>query len=852
MSSDLFTSVVSTSWRSWKRSRRTLSTACAVSVVALSALSTGTVAASSVGSQSSAARLISTPANPSHVVLLRSRVVRPGFAAAARCDDLWISSAGGAWATGSNWSTGSAPTSSQHACITKSLSAPVEVSGSATIGGLTLGGPSGHAELDFNSGTFTIGGSSTIADTGLMTSHGWGVKIVQTGTLTNDGVIEPGGAGIEFVGNLTNAADGLILGAAGTNLFFDGPGTLTNDGEFSLPAGFTFASPHGGGTGAKFVNAGTIQNDTSPGVGLTLGAGTTFQETTGTVTGSAPVIDGGELDLAGTGASRFQLLGAASISGTVAAGQTLLLASHGVTTTGSLTNRGTITTMQGSSYLVVPAGDTLTNDGSIMVPPGLSFAMVGNLLNASTGRIDLESNGGYNGVFQMNGAFTLTNRGTIIISAYSNLTTQGPNSSAGTIYNAGGTIENGGTVTAADGGTFIEGAGTTTGYPVSITSGSLKLQGSGASQFVVTQENTSGTTTGNIAAGQGVRALGMNATGSFTNNGTLIAGHVFLPAGDTLANKGTISVNQGQLLLRGNLDNTASGVIGEQGNISLRAVNTTFTNEGTVYLLISGSSIALGACDCEPDNNKFINSGKIYLGVVPNSLQWGGVSLSGNINEGKSETVNLGGQFVPVPVGEPPAPPASPATMIYDITGSPGKPPSWTLTCPGTAADGWTLDCNGYAKLADPSNSSLIPTRISIQGSGDKVTGGWTSTYGQPVTLTAAISAQSGPAPTGMVTFFAHTQPAAGGNPALVDSDALGTAPLSTSSGVTTATLKLQNLQPGIYQLQALYVGNATDLPASSYPYINQNVNQSTTTTTLAASPASSVFGKPRDPHRTG
>jgi hypothetical protein len=728
-------------------------------------------------------------------------------------------------------------------CIRKSLSAAVVLDGSATIAGLTLGGPSGHAELDFHSGTFTILGSSTIADTGLLSSQDWGVKIVQTGTLTNNGMIEPGGGGIDFAGNLTNAADGLIFLAS--NLFFDGPGTLLNEGEFSVPAGPTFAMPHGGGTNATFVNAGSLQNDTTPGNGsFTVGAGATFKETTGTTTGAAPIIDGSVLDLAGAGASQFDLLGNVSLSGNVAAAQTLFLQAK-VTTSGSLTNRGIITELHNSSTVTVPTGDELTNDGSIVVPPGLSFAMTGNLLNAQSGRIDLTHGSGYSGSFEMNGPYTLTNKGTIVVSYYSGLTTQGPNSSAGTIYNAGGTIENDGSVTIGNGGTFIEGGGTTTGHPVWVTSGSLKLQGSGASEFVVAQQFTPGTTTGNIAPRQIVHVLGMVATGSFTNYGTLVAGHVFLPAGDTLTNKGSIGVDQGQLQLHGNLDNSAGGVIGEQGNISLAAVNTKFTNEGTLYLFFSGGSIGLG-CGCGPnDRNQFINTGKIYFGVGPNSTAWGGVTLAANINEGNSETVDLGGVFVPVPLGEPPAPPASPATLGYDITASStGNPPQWTLTCPGSGADGWILSCNGMGELTDPSNTSLTPTEVSVKGSGTTVTGGWASTYGQPVSLTATVSAQSGPAPTGMVTFVAYTQPA--NNPVIVPQDMLGMAPLSTSGGVTTATLKLNNLQPGEYQLAAFYAGNTKDLPASASfnPYINQNVSQSTTTTTLTTTPASAVFGR--------
>jgi len=132
-----------------------------------------------------------------------------------------------------------------------------------------------------------------------------------------------------------------------------------------------------------------------------------------------------------------------------------------------------------------------------------------------------------------------------------------------------------------------------------------------------------------------------------------------------------------------------------------------------------------------------------------------------------------------------------------------------------------------------------------MQGSGTVVGSGWSSTYGQTVTLTATISAQNGVAPTGNVTFFSHIQPSAGTNPAQVRSDILGTAPLSTNGRVTRATLRLKNLQPGQYQIQAFYPGSTTDLPSnSSYnPYTNQTVVQSSTMTTLTTSATSPALG---------
>ncbi len=760
-----------------------------------------------------------------------------GNAAAAGCGDSWNNSAGGAWATGANWSTGAPPTSSQSACITIALSGPVVLSSSTSVGSLTLGGSSGTDELEFNGGqTMTIGGSSTIADTGLLTNENGTLTIDQTGTLTNEGVIIPASGGLAFVGNLTNAADGLIM-ASSAELAFGGPGKLTNDGVLSLSGNAALVAPHNGGSGATIINGGTIQNtSTTP---STIGAGATLEETAGTTVGTPVQIDGGTLQLNGNGAAQFELTGDSTLHGNVAKAQTLYLNSADVVTTGSVTNSGTITDAGFGVTLTVPSGDTLTNDGSISASP--TFNMAGNLVNAASGRIAVLDS------FVVYGPVTLTNEGTISVSPGADLHFNASSESGpfGTIDNAGGTIQNGGEVGVSSGQTFDEGAGATTGNLISLSGGgALNLQGSGASQFV-DDGTASGTISGNIAANQVVKGS-LYPTGSFTNNGTLIMGAVHMPTGDTLTNDGTIDINNGGTQMFGNLDNTASGVIGEQGSISLQAADTTFTNAGTIYLLFSGGLIALDGCDCGADNNQFINTGTLYVGVAPNSSQWGGQTLASSIGETQSETVDLGGTIVPVPVNEPPPPPTPPNTLTYGITGNPGKPPAWTLTCGAAIGGGWALNCTNQAELIQTSNTSAIPTEISVKGSGTcNGSGACSSTYGQTVTLTATISAQSGAAPTGNVTFFTNVEPQAGTNPTLVPGDVLGTAPLSTSGGVTTATLTLNDLPPTFYEIEAVYPGNASDLAASSeLSDLTQEVSQATTTTKLTDSPGSPVFGK--------
>ena len=219
------------------------------------------------------------------------------------------------WETGANWSTNAPPTSGQHACITIALSAPVSLGSSPTIAGLTLGGSSGSAELTGN-GTLTLGGDSSIADTGVLAVGSGRITIHQTGTLTNDGKILPASSGFELVGNLMNAADGLILDNS-AGFYLDGPGTFTNDGELSFTGSGALTSPFNGGPAATVVNAGAIENTSSS--HSSIGAGATLEETSGVTTGTPVQINGGTLDLEGSGNSSYQLVGTSTLTGTVAA-----------------------------------------------------------------------------------------------------------------------------------------------------------------------------------------------------------------------------------------------------------------------------------------------------------------------------------------------------------------------------------------------------------------------------------------------------------------------------------------------------------------------------------------------------
>jgi Bacterial Ig-like domain (group 3) len=141
---------------------------------------------------------------------------------------------------------------------------------------------------------------------------------------------------------------------------------------------------------------------------------------------------------------------------------------------------------------------------------------------------------------------------------------------------------------------------------------------------------------------------------------------------------------------------------------------------------------------------------------------------------------------------------------------------------------------------------------LSVTGSGTPDGGsGWESSYGQPVTFTATVSAQNGSTPTGTVAFFGSVGLPAGSNPA-VHPDLLGTARLSTKDGIATARLTMSRLPPGLYQLLALYYGDAGHLAANtSYgapggpTYGDQEVAQDKTAVTLSSSRDTAVVGAP-------
>ena len=196
-----------------------------------------------------------------------------------------------------------------------------------------------------------------------------------------------------------------------------------------------------------------------------------------------------------------------------------------------------------------------------------------------------------------------------------------------------------------------------------------------------------------------------------------------------------------------------------------------------------------------------------------------------------------------------PLPPVSPTSSWYQFINAPGTipPPVWTLGCGfSVAQSNWGGSCSNAqgGLLTIGSNTSLDPTITTVVGSGScNGQNTCSSTYGQPVTVTATVSSQYGPAPTGTVTLLAEQTHTA--TPDETVPYVLGTVPLSTTAGVTTGSVTTQ-LPPGQIQLSAIYDGDASSLMSAAMfqPFVVQNVAQPTTAVQLGAS-SSPVFGAP-------
>jgi fibronectin-binding autotransporter adhesin len=533
--------------------------------------------------------------------------------AAGGCTDSWTNTAGGEWFTGSNWSTGAPPTSTEEACITANGTYTVTMTQTSTTGtvvlrSLTIGGESGTQTLVFGSScslNAVLNASSGVDNTAngaivLTNGEGCGTSVTLTAPLINAGTVttEPAhGGNRQLRGGITNTGTLAINANTAYNL---PSATLTNEGKIAIAEGIHLTVSEK----ASVTNS-AGGNVASTGSGyLYVSGGGTFTEGAGTTSGSQPVIvDKSALAyLPGGGASQIALRGTSSLSGSSSAGQNLSLQStcseHAVVSAPTgFANGGNMTLTNGdgcgdNATLEITTG-ALTNTGKIVSDPnhGGLRQFQGNVVNK--GILAVNANTSFNDATSS----TLTNEGAIDVAEGKQLTLATGNAF---VNGAGGSIVagSGGYVLAGSGSAFTEGAGTTSGLePVIVDDATLDYTGSGASAIALRGTSS---LAGNIAAEQALTLQStcsehaiVSAAESFTNAGTIT-----LTNGDGCGNNETLTISSGTLTNSGKiitqpLHGGTRNLVGNLTNTGTITLNATTAYPGAGALLLNEGTINL-------------------------------------------------------------------------------------------------------------------------------------------------------------------------------------------------------------------------------------------------------------------
>jgi Bacterial Ig-like domain (group 3) len=723
------------------------------------------------------------------------------------------------------------------------------VTGSLTnVGTLTY---SGSTQLEWDAaGTFTNKGTLNLAAATTF-------ALANGGTLTNSGVIADSIAGDGFALNggstLTNQQSGMFDFQADSSFGFSStPGTLDNLGTVKKTAGTGTSALNvvfNNENGVIAATSGTISVDSAAGGAISGGTFNIGQGATLDLTGGATVSYSGSYT--GTGLGTVSLnsgtLGIGSGGATFDFNPGLFQWTGGTinTSTGNLTNTGTISLAGASGASEVLEGSgVLTNQGTIN-QTGLAFLDIDSpaTLDNTTGTFDFQAD---SGISEDQTGGTFTNGGSLEKTA-------GTGSS---IVNNGITFSNTGTVSVQSGtlnledggqsiisgtlaaGTWTVAAGTTLDLGGSITTlaTTVTLQGPGAVFSALAPLNTIST------AGD----LDIAGGGSFTTAGNL-------------DNAGTISLGPGALTVTGGYTQASTGTFDEGiGGITPATqfgqinVTSAATLNGTLDIRLLNSfepsleqTFAIVSSHSESGKFSTVTTPTISTSVTfqPPSYAAAGVSLATIKNSSTTVTSSVN----PATVGQ---------SITFTATVQAIAPQTGTPTGQVTFMDGTTalqtVTLAGGTAVYKTSSLALGPHSITVDYSGDPNFAASDSSVlnqavlyesqttlssslnpsvsGQSVTLTATVSSKvSGVGtPAGSVTFM------------------LGSTPLQTvtlSNG--TATYPTTSLKTGMASLTAVYSGN-NSFATSTSNTVSQTVNQDTCTAAGSASstPSPPVVGQ--------
>jgi uncharacterized repeat protein (TIGR01451 family) len=346
----------------------------------------------------------------------------------------WINAAGGNWNTGTNWSTGLVPSAADNVAIDAAGTYTVNLDVNPSFNSLIVGGgATGTQTLDLGAGhTTNFPNASTVATNGVLT--------FSNGTLTGAGGLTVNGtmnwSGDSTINTSVNVASGATLTMSGSGTRQIDGGSLNNSGTINW----------GGGNNISIFNSGSINN----------------------LAGGLFSITNDQLIYQSCCTAALQFSNAGTVRKTVATGQSQISTDIPFNNTGTVDiQTGTFTPRAGTSTGVfnataagtwlfdsgsytIGAGGTLTGTGSYFIfgaqlNVSASGVTVGHL-TLTSGVLNINSGGAIatsaTGVFDWNGASTITGAGSLSIASGGTLNMPG----AGTRIVDGITLNNSGTV----------------------------------------------------------------------------------------------------------------------------------------------------------------------------------------------------------------------------------------------------------------------------------------------------------------------------------------------------------------------------------------------------------------------
>jgi fibronectin-binding autotransporter adhesin len=321
------------------------------------------------------------------------------------------------WSDGANWSLGTPPIAGQPVLFTnnssvKAFTSTVDAGFTNSIGALridsTWGGTitvntalSVAANFSLASGSF--GGSGAVTIAGAASQWTGGQIVLGAGGFTNTGTLNADTSGSNRLvigpGTLTN--DGTINEAGNNSLILEGGAALYNAGwaTFDLTANGSVSQSGGG----SFTNAGTLEKTGGTGTST---ISTTTLSNTGTI-----AVTSGTLNISAA---------VAQVSGTtLTAGAWTVTGSSTVHSTLDITSAGSLATLGSAAQVTLSGPNTGFSNlaGLNTIASGASFSLLGGQSFTTTGA--LTNNGSLTlspgSILTVGGSFTQTSTGTLTI-----------------------------------------------------------------------------------------------------------------------------------------------------------------------------------------------------------------------------------------------------------------------------------------------------------------------------------------------------------------------------------------------------------------------------------------------------